>query len=72
MKHIKVNLKELRCDEAQFNKIEVEEMKKAFLKKSPIPSPWINKDNEVIAFHNSYFVAKELGFSDVLVVQKDD
>jgi len=70
MIQIKKETKDLKCDRGKYNKIEIKFWKKIFLEKKPIPSPWINKKNQVIAFHNSFFIAKELGLKYTYVVIK--
>lgn len=68
MKQIDVQVEEIKCDSSKCNKTEIEFWKKQFLSKKPIPSPWVNERNEVVAFHNVYFALKELKFSKVSVV----
>ncbi|MBR9704430.1 hypothetical protein GOV12_03400 [Candidatus Pacearchaeota archaeon] len=68
MKEIKIPVKDLKCSKSKYNKIEVELLKKRFLNKKLIPSPWINKNNQVIAFYTSFFVLKEIGFKEIGVV----
>lgn len=53
----------VKCNPQRYNQIEVKFWKKQFLSKNPIPSPWIDENNKITAFHNCYFTLKELGFS---------
>ncbi len=70
MAQVKKNVNDIFCDEEKRNQIEIDNLHKFFKSKNPIPSPVINKENEVIAFHNSFFLLKELGFEDLLFVEK--
>ena len=69
MKQAKIPMKKLKCDNSRYNKIEVETWKKLFLQKNPIPSPCVNKNNEVMAFFSTYFVMKELNHKTMYVVK---
>lgn len=61
MGQIEKKLEDLKCSVEKRNDLEVEYWKKAFLAKKPIPSPLINKNGEVIAFHNCLFAMLDLG-----------
>lgn len=63
-----IRINSIKCDYSKYNKIEINLLQKKFLSKQAIPSPWVNKDNEVIAFHNSFFVLKELNIPEISVV----
>ncbi|MEK6827548.1 MAG: hypothetical protein AABX99_03645 [Nanoarchaeota archaeon] len=68
MEQTRLSINKIKCDSSEYHEIEVKFLKERFLQKKPIPSPWINKKNEVVAFHSSYFVSKELGHKKMLVV----
>lgn len=71
MNQVKIDIKELKCDASYFDKIRFESLKNKFLSREAIHSPWINHNNEVIAFHNSFFVLRELNVSPIIVVLQD-
>jgi hypothetical protein len=58
----------IQCDSASTNKVEVEFWKNRFLEKKGIPSPWLNKDSVVVAFHSCFLALKELGLKRTWVV----
>jgi len=62
-KTILLDTETLKCKDGFYNKIEVDNWKKVFLKKKPIPCPVINGKKEVIAWQNCYFAMKEIGIS---------
>lgn len=68
MKNIRIKLEKLKCDSSKYNSFEVEHLRGLFLSKKPIPVPYVNEKNEVIAFCSSYFVLKELGISEISAV----
>lgn len=66
MNNLKIDLNKLKCS-FKPNPIEIKLLKGQYLKRKPIPLPWINKNNEVIAFASSYFALKELEVSPIYV-----
>ena len=72
MSQIKKNINEVICPEELRNEIEIEHLYKFFKANAAFPSPVINENNEVIAFHNTYFLLKDLGFDSILFVRKEE
>lgn len=70
MAQVHKEVSELKCPDSMRNEIEMAILNQFFSSKNPFPSPVINSEDEVIAFHNTYFLLKELGFEKILCVQK--
>lgn len=62
-----VNLEEIICDKNKYDIRMIGIWKKAYAEGKFVPSPVINEENVVIGFHDSYFVAKELGLKNLTV-----
>jgi hypothetical protein len=61
---------ELICSSNKRNDLEVVYWKGIFLERKPIPLPFINKNNEVIAFFNCFFAISDLGVQKTWCVEK--
>jgi len=63
MEEVEISIDELKCSEDKLNNVEVNYWKKIFGDRKPIPSLYINSNNEVVAFYNCFFALKDLGLS---------
>ncbi|MFW6014185.1 MAG: hypothetical protein ACOCQG_03340 [Candidatus Nanoarchaeia archaeon] len=72
MTQIKKKINEVNCDPKQRNEVEIKHLYKFFKANVAFPSPVIDENNEVIAFHNTYFLLKNLGFESILFVKKEE
>ena len=72
MSQIKKNINEVDCNPNKRNEIEIEHLYKFYKANVSFPSPVINENDEVIAFHNTYFLLKDLGFDSILFVKKEE
>ena len=61
-----VRLREIKCDKKPNPRV-VEMWKKSYREGSFVPSPVIDDEQNVIAFHDSYFAARELGLRKINV-----
>ena len=61
MNQIKKELNKLKCPIKKKNYHEIKYWETQFLAKKPIPSPVINKNNEILAFHNCFFAIQNTG-----------
>ena len=64
-------IKDLSCGNEHYNEYEVAQFKETYKNGSPIPLPFINKQNQVIAFYNSFFALKELKVASIGVISVD-
>ena len=71
MRQTKVLMSSITCNNLSYNKKDVLSLKEVFLKKKPIPSPWINNKKEVIFHHSTYFLLKELNHEKIYVVESE-
>jgi hypothetical protein len=58
MRVTEISLVCLSCDEKKINKSDVNFWKRRLLARKAIPSPWVNKEKQIVAFHNCFFGAQ--------------